>query len=86
MKDEIAYANKERSMGSTGTGEAPDSRVRERELIEMIRRLTREEQAAVRSFVERLQSGEFRSAEPSFLSAVDEFMEEHPELLRKLAQ
>ncbi len=54
-------------------------------LVETISALTPEEQESVRLFVEFLkQKG---AAPPSpFLAAVDEFIEEHPELLRRLAQ
>jgi len=54
-------------------------------LADVIRSLTPEEQASVVEFVEFLRRRS--SPEPSpFLAAVDEFVDEHPELLRRLAQ
>ncbi len=54
-------------------------------LTEVISSLTPTEQESVRLFVEFLKG---RSAPPTspFLAAVDEFIERHPELLRRLAQ
>jgi hypothetical protein len=54
-------------------------------LVDVIRALTPEEQESVRLFVEFLRR---KSPAPSspFLAAVDEFVEQHPELLRRLAQ
>ena len=54
-------------------------------LAEVINALTPEEQESVRLFVEFLKRRGSASASP-FLSAVDEFVEQHPELLRRLAQ
>jgi hypothetical protein len=54
-------------------------------LAEMIGSLTPEEQESVRLFVEFLQGKGSAPASP-FLAAVDEFVEQHPELLRRLAQ
>jgi hypothetical protein len=51
-------------------------------LIDIVNKLTPEEQSAVREFVEYLKK---RGASP-FRAAVAEFMDEHPELLRRLAQ
>jgi hypothetical protein len=53
-------------------------------LSEVIRSLTPEEQEAVRQFVQFLKRKDGRSS--AFLSAVDEFVEQHPDLLRRLAQ
>lgn len=53
-------------------------------LVQVISSLTPEQQESVRQFVEFLKSKE--STGSSFLAAVDEFIEEHPELLRRLAQ
>jgi hypothetical protein len=53
-------------------------------LVQAISTLTPEQQESVRQFVEFLKSKE--STASSFLAAVDEFIEEHPELLRHLAQ
>jgi hypothetical protein len=54
-------------------------------LAEMINGLTPEEQESVKQFVEFLKA---KNPAPSsaFLTAVDEFIEQHPELLRRLAQ
>jgi hypothetical protein len=54
-------------------------------LTQLIDSLTPEEQESVREFVEFLKR---RTGAPSsaFLAAVDEFITEHPELLRRLAQ
>ena len=55
------------------------------DLAEVIRSLTPAEQESVRLFVEFLKR---RNSTPSspFLAAVDEFVDQHPELLRRLAQ
>ena len=54
-------------------------------LVEVIGSLTPEEQASVKQFIDFLKS---RASSPSspFLAAVDEFIDQHPELLRRLAQ
>ncbi|MGC9949476.1 MAG: hypothetical protein ABSF64_24175 [Bryobacteraceae bacterium] len=54
-------------------------------LAETIRSLTPEEQESVRLFVEFLQRKGSAPVSP-FLAAVNEFVELHPELLRRLAQ
>jgi len=54
-------------------------------LVEAINALGPDEQEAVRQFVEFLQHRGTPSSSP-FLAAVDEFIEQHPELLRRLAQ
>jgi len=51
-------------------------------LREVIEALTPEEQAAVREFVEFLKN---KKPAP-FLAAIDEFMDQHPDLLRRLAK
>lgn len=48
--------------------------------------LSPEQQAAVAEFIHRLNEYGQRSEKISFLAAVDEFMGEHPELLKRLAQ
>jgi hypothetical protein len=55
------------------------------DLADIVSTLTPEEQAAVREFVDFLQKRE-KPAATDFLAAVDEFIGEHPELLRRLAQ
>jgi death on curing protein len=54
-------------------------------LADVTRSLTPQEQESVRRFVEYLKQ---KGAAPSspFLAAVDEFVDQHPELLRRLAQ
>jgi hypothetical protein len=52
-------------------------------LADAIRSLTAEEQESVKQFVEFLKR---KSPSSQFLAAVDEFIDQHPELLRRLAQ
>lgn len=53
-------------------------------LADIISSLTPEEQESVKQFVEFLKR---RGSSPSpFLAAVNEFIDQHPELLRRLAQ
>jgi len=56
-----------------------------RELAAIVDSLTSEQQAAVREFIEFLKS---KSTQPDsrFRAAIDEFMDQHPELLHRLAQ
>jgi len=54
-------------------------------LAEVIRSLTPAEQESARLFVEFLKRRDAASSSP-FLAAVDEFVDQHPELLRRLAQ
>jgi hypothetical protein len=54
-------------------------------LADAINSLGPDEQEAVRQFVEFLRHKRTPSPSP-FLAAVDEFIEQHPELLRRLAQ
>ena len=54
-------------------------------LAELINSLTPAEQDSVREFVQFLKT-RTASERPSFLAAVDEFINEHPELLHRLAQ
>jgi len=54
-------------------------------LADIISSLTPEEQESVRQFVEFLKR-KGSSPSLSFLAAVDEFIGQHPELLRRLAQ
>jgi len=57
----------------------------EEKLTAIVDSLSAEEQAAVREFIEFLrQRGP--QQDRAFRSAVDEFMDQHPELLRRLAQ
>lgn len=55
-------------------------------LADIVRTLTPEEQAAVREFVDFLKQKKQPSSDSRFLAAIDEFMDEHPDLLRRLAQ
>jgi hypothetical protein len=54
-------------------------------LVDVIRSLSSQEQESVRLFIEFLRRRDAELPSP-FLSAVDEFVEQHPELLRRLAQ
>jgi len=54
-------------------------------LADVISSLTPEEQESVRQFVEFLKRKGSAARSP-FLAAVDEFIDQHPELLRRLAQ
>jgi len=54
-------------------------------LSDLISKLTPQEQDSVKQFVEFLKRRE-SSQSSSFLAAVDEFIDQHPELLRRLAQ
>lgn len=55
-----------------------------KDLVETIDSLTPEQQEAVRRFVAFLK--EKSGAVSPFVSAADEFIDQHPELLRRLAQ
>ncbi len=55
-------------------------------LAEVVRSLTPHEQEAVRRFIDHLRRGDSAPSEAPFLQAAEEFMAEHPELLRRLAQ
>ena len=54
-------------------------------LFDAIMSLTPEEQRSVQEFVEFLKQKGSSPSSP-FLSAVDEFIDQHPELLRRLAK
>jgi hypothetical protein len=54
-------------------------------LAEVISSMTPEERESVRLFVEFLKRRDSVPSSP-FLAAVDEFVDQHPELLRRLAQ
>lgn len=54
-------------------------------LADVIRSLTPEEQESVRQFVGFLKNKGSLPSSP-FLRAVEEFIDQHPELLRRLAQ
>ncbi len=54
-------------------------------LADIINSLTPEQQESVKQFVEFLKRKELPPASP-FLAAVEEFIDQHPELLRRLAQ
>jgi hypothetical protein len=53
-------------------------------LADLISKLTPQEQDSVKEFVQFLKRRE--SPQSPFLAAVDEFIEQHPELLRRMAQ
>jgi len=54
-------------------------------LADLISTLTPEQQESVKQFVDFLKRREL-AKRTSFLTAVDEFIDQHPELLRRLAQ
>jgi hypothetical protein len=54
-------------------------------LATVIGSLTPEEQESVKQFVDFLKRKRVAPVSP-FLAAVDEFIDQHPELLRRLAQ
>jgi hypothetical protein len=54
-------------------------------LADLICTLTPEQQESVKQFVDFLKRRESAQRSP-FLAAVDEFIDQHPELLRRLAQ
>ena len=54
-------------------------------LSDLIRTLTPEQQESVKQFVDFLKRQDTAKPTP-FLTAVDEFIDQHPELLRRLAQ
>ena len=54
-------------------------------LIDAVNTLNPEEQAAVLEFIEFLKRKQ-TSQEGPFLSAVDQFIADHPDLLQRLAQ
>ena len=54
-------------------------------LADLINKLTPEQQDSVKQFVEFLRRRESSPSSP-FLTAVDEFIDQHRELLRRLAQ
>jgi hypothetical protein len=54
-------------------------------LARVIDSLTPEEQASVKQFIDFLRAKGSPPSSP-FLAAVDEFIDQHPELLRRLAQ
>ena len=61
--------------------------MRTEDLVNVVRSLTPEEQDAVGEFVEYLkQRRTFERVDSPYLRAADEFIAEHPELLRRLAQ
>jgi hypothetical protein len=52
-------------------------------LLDAVKSLTPQQQESVRDFIATLQR---QTASNSFLAAADEFMDQHPELLQRLAQ
>ena len=54
-------------------------------LAQEINSLTEQQKQAVQAFIEFLKRKEQAPPSP-FLSAVDEFIDQHPELLRRLAR
>ncbi len=61
--------------------------VQTEKIVSEFLQLSPDKQAAVAEFIRRLNDDDTRRSEPtSFLAAVDEFMDTHPELLKRLAQ
>jgi len=56
------------------------------ELAALLSQLSPEEQAAVQEFIQFMKRGQRQPESSPFLAAIEEFMAEHPELLRRLAQ
>lgn len=55
-------------------------------LVEMVQSLTAEEQEAVRQFIDYLKvRGGADDVPASFVEAAEEFIAQHPDLLRRLA-
>ncbi len=54
-------------------------------LADVVSSLTPEQQESVKQFVEFLKGTKYAPSSP-FLTAADEFIDQHPELLRRLAQ
>jgi len=55
------------------------------ELIEKVRSLSEAEQTSVLQFIDFLERRQVSASSP-FLKAAEQFMAEHPELLRRLSQ
>jgi hypothetical protein len=55
------------------------------ELIEKVKSLSAEEQASVMEFIDNIERRHARASTP-FLEAAEQFITEHPELLRRLSQ
>ena len=55
-------------------------------LTDIVESLSPQQQDAVRRFIDYLKIRETSNAASSYLQAADEFIDEHPELLRRLAQ
>lgn len=56
------------------------------ELIDRIKSLSAEEQTSVVQFIDFLERRQVPPARTPFLYAAEEFIAQHPELLRRLAQ
>lgn len=54
------------------------------QIVAELAQLSQEKQAVVREFIIWLKQKD--EGQSPFLAAIDEFMDEHPELLRRLAQ
>ena len=55
-------------------------------LADLLSRLSPNEKEAVREFIEFLKGRKAETQPTPFLAAIEEFMAEHPELLRRLAK
>lgn len=56
------------------------------DLTEIVAQLSPDEKAAVQEFIQFMKRRKAKSNLSPFLVAIEEFMAEHPELLRRLAQ
>jgi hypothetical protein len=54
-------------------------------ILDLVKTLTPQEQDAVREFINCLKNKDHTPKSP-FLAAIDEFIDQHPELLRRLAE
>lgn len=63
-----------------------DLTIEQKEIVTELTSLSPEKQAAVREFIQRLKNLNAKPETSPFLAAIDEFIAEHPELLRRLAQ
>ncbi|MGH9844457.1 MAG: hypothetical protein ACREEM_37525 [Blastocatellia bacterium] len=58
----------------------------QQEIVSALIALSPDKQSTVREFIRRLEELDAKPDESPFLAAIDEFIAEHPELLRRLAQ
>jgi hypothetical protein len=56
------------------------------DLSQLVSQLSPAEQSAVKEFIAFLKERRGKAPETAFLAAIDEFIADHPELLRRLSQ